>query len=125
MDEELWPARHVAEYAYCPRLFYFMQVEGIFLPSADTEQGKAVHRRVDKPSATEEADEPSEKPKAVRSLVLTSHAHRLTATLDLAEISGQIAVPIEYRKGRPQRATLVPPPEHPAATRLERHIVEI
>jgi len=49
----------------------------------------------------------------VRSLVLTSHTHRLTATLDLAEISGQIAVPIEYRKGRPQRATLVPPPDQP------------
>ena len=30
MDESLWPARNVAEYAYCPRLFYFMEVEGIF-----------------------------------------------------------------------------------------------
>jgi len=114
MDEELWPARNVAEHAYCPRLFYFMQVEGVFLPSADTEQGKAVHRRVDRPSAADdEDDESSEKPKTVRSLVLTSQVHRLTATLDLAEITGQVAVPIEYRKGRPQRATLVPPPDQP------------
>ena len=36
MDEYLWPARNVAEYAYCPRLFYYMEVEGIHLPSADT-----------------------------------------------------------------------------------------
>ena len=51
MDEYLWPARHVAEYAYCPRLFYLMEVEGVYYPSADTEKGKAVHKRVDKPSA--------------------------------------------------------------------------
>lgn len=43
MDESLWPARNVAEYAYCPRLFYYMQVEGIFVPSSDTEKGVAVH----------------------------------------------------------------------------------
>ena len=51
MDEFLWPVRNVAEYAYCPRLFYLMQVEGIFIPSADTVKGKSVHRRVDKSSA--------------------------------------------------------------------------
>jgi|GEM_PF-4976910 len=51
MDEYLWPARHVAEYAYCPRLFYLMEVEGVYYPNADTEKGKAVHKRVDKPSA--------------------------------------------------------------------------
>lgn len=28
MDESLWPARNVAEYAYCPRLFYLMEVQG-------------------------------------------------------------------------------------------------
>src|SRR3989304_8751893 len=39
----------------------------------------------------------------VRSLTLTCAELALTATLDLAEISGKLAVPIEYRKGRPQR----------------------
>ena len=28
MDEYLWP-RNVAEYAYCPRPFYLMEVEGL------------------------------------------------------------------------------------------------
>jgi hypothetical protein len=46
VDHALWPTRGVAEHAYCPRLFYFMTVEGIFAPSADTEQGKGTHRRV-------------------------------------------------------------------------------
>jgi len=113
MDESLWPARNVAEYAYCPRLFYYMQVEGIFVPSSDTEKGVAVHRRVDKPSAslekTDISEDDPERPKVVRSLVLTSESLGLTATLDLAEISGQTAVPVEYRKGRPKHVAVGPP----------------
>jgi len=116
MDESLWPARNVAEYAYCPRLFYFMEVEGIFLPSADTQKGLAVHRRVDRPSTEPSDDEEevdAEKPKSIRKLTLTSKTLGLTATLDIAEISGKVAVPVEYRKGRPKRTTLAPPPDDP------------
>lgn len=117
MDESLWPARNVAEHAYCPRLFYYMQVEGVFLPSSDTEKGVAVHRRVDKPSAAPDGNEEGaadpDRPKVMRSLALTSKTLGLTATLDLAEISGQIAVPIEYRKGRPKRTAMAPPPDDP------------
>lgn len=116
-DESLWPARNVAEYAYCPRLFYYMQVEGVFLPSSDTEKGLGVHRRVDRPSAvqSDSEEEPAEpdRPKVVRSLALASNNLGLTATLDLAEISGQNAVPVEYRKGRPRRAAMAPPPDDP------------
>lgn len=113
MDESLWPARNVAECAYCPRLFYYMQVEGIFVPSSDTEKGVDVHRRVDKPSAAQEKADESEadhdRPKTVRSLALTSESLGLTATLDLAEISGQVAMAVEYRKGRPKHVAVGPP----------------
>jgi CRISPR-associated protein Cas1 len=114
-DESSWAARSVAEFAYCPRLFYYMAVEGIFVPSADTEEGNAVHRRVDRPSKTkqrEDDDDPG-KPQKVRSLALTSARLNLTATLDLAEINGEIAVPVEYRKGRPKRQVMAPPPDDP------------
>ncbi len=110
MDETLWPARNVAEYAYCPRLFYYMEVEGIHVPSEDTEQGNRVHRRVHKPShdkpAIEERPDGSEVPdptRTVRGLTLTSNALQLTATMDLVEVDGTTAVPVEYRKGRPRR----------------------
>ncbi|MDA8327232.1 MAG: CRISPR-associated endonuclease Cas1 [Nitrospiraceae bacterium] len=115
-DEYLWPARNVAEYAYCPRLFYLMEVEGVFLPSADTEQGNAVHRRVNKPSLHPEKDDDvsdPDQPKTVRSLTLTNNRLGLTATMDLAEISGNTAVPVEYRKGKPKHKTMAPPPEDP------------
>jgi CRISPR-associated protein Cas1 len=35
------------EFVYCPRLFYYEHVEGIFLHSADTKRGAAEHTRVD------------------------------------------------------------------------------
>jgi hypothetical protein len=69
-DESLWPTRNVAEYAYCPRLFFYMAVEGLFLPSADTEEGNYVHRRVNQASKAETNVEPreqdSDRPKVVR-----------------------------------------------------------
>ncbi len=102
MSEYLWPARNVAEYAYCPRLFYFMEVEGVHLPSVDTELGNRAHRRADEPSSAEVVQASADAPKAVRSLTLTSAQLSLTATLDLAELEGQVAVPVEYRKGRPR-----------------------
>lgn len=107
MDEGYWSTRNIAEYAYCPRLFYFMEVEGVSIPSGDTEEGLASHRRVDKPSRVEHSSEldqaDADRPKTIRSLVLSSDSLRLTATLDLAEISDGVAVPVEYRKGRPRR----------------------
>jgi CRISPR-associated protein Cas1 len=106
MDEGLWSTRNIAEYAYCPRLFYLMEVEGLHLANQHTEEGKAVHRRVDQPSraAAGEAEGDPNRPQTVRSLSLTSASLRLTATLDIAEIEGQRATPVEYRKGRPRRA---------------------
>ncbi|MCW5830745.1 MAG: CRISPR-associated endonuclease Cas1 [Deltaproteobacteria bacterium] len=110
MDEYLWPARNVAEYAYCPRLFYLMEVEGVYLPNEETEAGKAVHKRVDRPSSDTEDEV---RPKSVRSLTLTSGRLKLTATLDLAEIDGNHAIPVEYRKGRPKKTVMAPPPDDP------------
>ncbi|MBI4581241.1 MAG: CRISPR-associated endonuclease Cas1 [Planctomycetes bacterium] len=129
MEPEVWPARGVAEHAYCPRLFYYMTVEGVFLPSADTEQGVGIHRRVDRPSAVgpevnpsgrkagrkaveklKEGENDPDRPRCVRSLALTCERLGLTATLDLAEIEGTRAVPVEYRKGRPRRSGQVVEP---------------
>jgi CRISPR-associated protein Cas1 len=121
----MWPCRGVAEHAYCPRLFYYMAVEGVFLPSADTEAGAGVHRRVDRPSQAppeqgqreganveklEEQETDPDRPRAVRSLALSSERLGLTGTLDLAEIEGTRAVPVEYRRGRPRRSAQVVAP---------------
>ena len=47
-DPEPLPARMLNEFVYCPRLFYYEYVEGVFVDNADTVRGATVHARVDK-----------------------------------------------------------------------------
>lgn len=44
---ETIPARMVNEFVYCPRLFFYEHVEGIFVENADTLRGSALHKKVD------------------------------------------------------------------------------
>ena len=41
------PARMVNEFAYCPRLFFYEWVDGVFQESVDTVEGAVQHKRVD------------------------------------------------------------------------------
>lgn len=41
------PARMLNEFVYCPRLFFYEFVDGVFVENADTVRGKSLHRRVD------------------------------------------------------------------------------
>lgn len=102
----LLPARMVNEYVYCPRLAYLEWVQGEWADSADTVEGRHVHRRVDKrrgspPEATAapDDDEPAEK-LSVHSLELSSDALGLIAKLDLAEFEGRRAVPVDTKRGK-------------------------
>ncbi len=73
--QDLLPARMLNEFVYCPRLFYYEHVEGVFLHSADTRRGAAEHTRVDagkgelpEPAAPAAKHEPAESdPTAVQS----------------------------------------------------------
>src|SRR5206468_5134257 len=58
---EVIPARMLNEFVYCPRLFYYEFVEGVFVESADTLRGAIIHQRVDTgtgglPAAKRKAD---------------------------------------------------------------------
>ncbi len=113
----LIPARMVNEYVYCPRLAYLEWVQGEWADSADTVEGRAGHRRVDKPKGQppkggarnkqnaaaadtpDTASEPEERIH-VRSLELASDSLGLIAKLDLAEFEGTRAVPVDYKRGK-------------------------
>lgn len=45
---DLLPVRMLNEYAYCPRLFHLMHVEGRWADNAYTVEGRNVHRRADR-----------------------------------------------------------------------------
>ncbi|MBI4661866.1 MAG: hypothetical protein HY735_23850, partial [Verrucomicrobia bacterium] len=62
------PARMLNEFVYCQRLFYYEFVERVFVESADTLRGGAIHQRVDSgngalPKAKRKAE--ADNPKAV------------------------------------------------------------
>ena len=96
------PARMINEHVYCPRLFYFEQVEGVFVDDEHTVEGSIQHKRVDKEGKS--APRPGEEtgtPVVTRSITLSSEQHRVIAKLDLAEFDGGRATPVDYKHGRP------------------------
>jgi CRISPR-associated protein Cas1 len=96
------PARMVNEFVYCPRLFFYEWVEGLFRESADTIEGAAQHKRVDaRTSELPAAGEADEKIHA-RSVTLSSERLRVIAKLDLVEAEGHSATPVDYKHGAPR-----------------------
>src|SRR5437870_4672970 len=91
------PARMVNEFVFCPRLFYYEQVQGVFVESADTIEGQFQHLRVDSEGGAE-APRPGEvqdAPIVVRSMTLSSETHKVIAKLDLAEFRDGKAIPVD------------------------------
>jgi hypothetical protein len=79
---------------YCPRLAFLEWVDGEWADSADTEDGRRVHVRVDAGgSKLPPADETEERPDfTVRSMTLASEALGIIAKMDLIEgKDGQMA----------------------------------
>ena len=96
------PARMVNEFVYCPRLFFYEWVEGLFQESADTVEGKLQHKRVDKggkplPSPEQLAEETLE----TRAVTLSSDRLRVIAKMDLLEVEGGCVTPVDYKHGKP------------------------
>ncbi|MHB1156045.1 MAG: CRISPR-associated endonuclease Cas4g/Cas1g [Phycisphaerales bacterium] len=111
----------VHQFAYCPRRFHLMYVEGRWADNVYTVEGRHVHRRVDaidhvlpdadapgpapgseesdddKNVVTDKGDEP---PTISRSVPLASETLGLTAKLDLVSTDGQEAAPVDTKRGR-------------------------
>ena len=106
---ETVPARMVNEFVYCPRLFHLEWVQSRFATNDDVEQGLYVHRVVDEPGGTipDPRDTHPEllAGRSSRSVWLTSGQLRVSAKIDLVEVSGDgSVVPIDYKKGVPDRS---------------------
>jgi CRISPR-associated protein Cas1 len=116
---DLLPVRMLNEYAYCPRLFHLMHVEGRWTDNAYTVEGRNVHRRADqldhvlpdpdsdKPECRAESEGDNgqdaageEQPTITRSVVLGSVSLGLTGKLDLVSTADDEAVPVETKRGR-------------------------
>lgn len=113
------PARMLNEFVYCPRLFYYEYVEGVFLHNADTRRGSALHKRVDAgKGALPPADSNDDsEPETIhsRSVTISSEQLRVIAKMDLIEVRNAPAVgqtgdlfakrevtPVDYKAGAPR-----------------------
>jgi len=92
------PARMLNEYAYCPRLCYIEWVQGEFVDSADTIEGRYRHRRVDdeKGQMFEGAFESF----SSRSVYLSGSETGVIARIDFVEGKDGKVTPVEYKRGR-------------------------
>jgi CRISPR-associated protein Cas1 len=102
-DDILVPARMVNEWLYCPRLAWLEWIDGEWADSADTVDGRRVHRRVDRETGELVEDEPlpEEGEVLARALLLSSPVDRLITRLDVVESAGEGRVrPVDYKRGR-------------------------
>ncbi len=106
---ELLPARMLNEFTYCPRLAYLEWVQGEWADSSDTLDGEYVHRNADRAdqrtAATATTDTEmgldawnAEEKLHTRSLRLEDTELGLVAVVDIVEIEGRRATPVDYKK---------------------------
>jgi len=108
----LIPARMLNEFVYCPRLAILEWVEGEFAPNADTAEGELRHAAVDKPGRRvrlrqrapgdeAEAAEPSPaRVEQIRSVELSDPTLGIIAKIDMLELDGDRACPVDTKKGK-------------------------
>lgn len=97
------PARMLNEFAYCPRLYYLEYVQQEWDHSADTLEGKFVHRRVDDQAGTVPSpDEFGDGTRIhARSISIGSDLLGAVAKIDLLEGEDGCATPVDYKRGSP------------------------
>lgn len=99
MFDGLVPIRMLVQYAYCNRLGYLEWVQGEFESNYYVADGRYQHRNVDKISGTKKLQENADKLHA-SSVMLSDAALGIIGRIDMMEKSGNVATPIEYKRGR-------------------------
>lgn len=99
------PARMLNEFVYCPRLFFYEWVEGVFVHNRETTEGAIRHARLDAhqdPLPTVAELDASGDVIHARSVTLASDTHGLIAKLDLIEAEDGCVTPVDYKRGSPR-----------------------
>ncbi|MEK6299905.1 MAG: CRISPR-associated endonuclease Cas1 [Acidobacteriota bacterium] len=110
VSPEQFPARMINEFTYCPRLFYLEYVQQEWDHSADTLEGKFVHRRVDTQAGPAPAADDLEDSVRIhaRSIDVGSDKLGAIARIDLLVGENGWVTPVDYKRGEapdtPERA---------------------
>jgi CRISPR-associated protein Cas1 len=105
-NPELLTVDALHQFAYCPRRAYLIHAEGLMAHNAFTEDGKRVHRRIDKvdhaldsPPTSTGSPAGDDAPRISRSVTLMSPRLHLIGKLDLVSTDADEAVPVETKRG--------------------------
>jgi len=104
-SQDYLPARMLNEFVYCPRLFYYEWVEGVFVDNRETVEGSLRHEKLER---KEDELPPAGQAEASgdtihsRSVSLSSDTHGLIAKMDLVEGVGGLVTPVDYKRGAPR-----------------------
>lgn len=97
------PARMLNEFVYCPRLFYYEWVDGVFVDNRETVEGSLRHSKLDgKQDALPAADAAEGDVIHSRSVTLSSDDLQLIAKMDLVEGEAGLVSPVDYKRGNPR-----------------------
>jgi CRISPR-associated exonuclease Cas4/CRISPR-associated protein Cas1 len=101
-ETPLVPVRMVNEWVYCNRLAFLEWVDGEWADSADTEEGRRAHVRIDSGGGKFPAPaETDERPDFVaRSVTLSSEALGIISKIDLVEGEDGTVTPVDTKKGK-------------------------
>lgn len=109
------------EFTYCSRLGYLEWVQGEWADNLETRQGTFGHRHVDKPdrknipaattkagnsqptetaAGTDDTSQSADNDIHGRSITLSAETEGLVAKLDLLELEGEVATPVDYKRGK-------------------------
>ena len=98
------PARMLNEFVYCPRLFYYEWVEGVFAHNRETVEGAIRHAKLDSGKGELPPAEELDPDRSLhsRSVTLSSERHGLIAKMDLIEAADGLVTPVDYKRGSPR-----------------------
>ncbi len=103
---DLLPARMLNEFVYCPRLFFYEWVEGVFAHNRETVEGSLRHSKLDSGTGAlaPAAEIAPEDRLHSRSVTLSSDSLGLIAKLDLIEAADGAVAPVDYKRGAPRES---------------------
>ena len=96
----LIPVSMLQEYSYCPRSAYMQWVQKESFDTMDMAAGRFVHKNVDKQSGTKKLQQIDNYEHIhARSVLLSDDKLGLIAKIDVLELTGKDATPVEYKHG--------------------------
>ena len=99
---DLIPVRMLTQFAYCNRLSYMEWVQGEFAENLKVAKGRYHHRNVDTPQGRTKDDDDDDGKETIhtKSVFLSDISLGLTAKLDILEVTGTRAIPVQYKRGK-------------------------